>query len=246
MLSIIIPSLNEEKYLPLLLESIKRQKFGAGPKGYPGSYEIILADAGSKDKTLEIAKKYGCIITKGGLPAKGRNEGAKIAKGEVLFFLDSDVILPNNFLKKSFQEFYKRNLDIASFSLIPISKSKVSRFFLDVFYNSPSILFENVLPHAAMGIIIKKELFKEIGGFDEEIKLAEDHYLARIAKSLFEAKFGIIKSTKLFISERRFKTDGWIKTGVKCLFCQLHMMFWGPVKSDIFKYKFAHYDKAKK
>lgn len=246
MISIIIPSLNEEKYLPLLLESIKRQNFGVGLKGCPGSYEIILADAGSNDKTLEIAKKYGCIIIKGGLPAKGRNEGAKIAKGDLFFFLDADVILPKGFFEKSLKEFKRRNLDIASFSLVPISKSKLSKFFLDAFYNKPSIFLENVLPHAAMGIIIKKELFGKIGGFDEDVKLAEDHYLARIAKSLFEAKFGIIKSTNLFISERRFKTDGWIKTGVKCLLCQIHMLFFGPVKSDIFKYKFAHYNENTK
>ena len=63
MLSIVIPALNEEKYLPLLLESIKRQSFF--------DYEIILADAGSKDKTIEIAKKYNCVIVGGGLPANG-------------------------------------------------------------------------------------------------------------------------------------------------------------------------------
>ena len=78
--SLIIPCLNEEKYLPLLLDSIKKQNFK--------DYEIIIADAGSKDKTLEIAKKYDCRIIPGGLPAKGRNEGAKIAKGELLFFCD--------------------------------------------------------------------------------------------------------------------------------------------------------------
>ncbi len=78
MLSIIIPTLNEENYLPLLLESIKKQNFN--------DYEIIVADAGSTDKTLEIAKNYGCITMAGGLPAKGKNEGAGMAKGDLLFF----------------------------------------------------------------------------------------------------------------------------------------------------------------
>ena len=92
MLSIIIPTLNEEKYLPLLLESIKKQKDFF-------DYEIIVADAGSKDKTLEIAKNYGCITVGGGLPSKARNEGAKITNGNTLLFLDADVILTNDFLK---------------------------------------------------------------------------------------------------------------------------------------------------
>ena len=83
-LSIIIPTLNEENYLPLLLESIKKQNFK--------SYEIIVADAGSTDRTIEIAKNHGCKITSGGLPAKARNQGAKIAKGDLLLFSDADIV----------------------------------------------------------------------------------------------------------------------------------------------------------
>ncbi|MGA2417862.1 MAG: glycosyltransferase [Candidatus Staskawiczbacteria bacterium] len=233
MLSIIIPTLNEEKYLPSLLESIKKQNFD--------DCEIIIADAGSEDKTLEIAKKYNCKIIPGGLPAKGRNEGAKIAKGDMLFFLDADTILPDNFLEKALGEFNARALDFASFCLIPLPKNKFSTFMLNVFYNQPIVLLQSALPHAATGILFKKDLFEKTGGFDEDVKLAEDHYLARRAQKLFGAKFGIIKSTEIFISDRRFKTDGWISVGIRYLLCELHLIFIGPVKSDIFKYKFDHY-----
>jgi glycosyltransferase involved in cell wall biosynthesis len=238
MLSIIIPALNEEEYLALLLESIKKQGFS--------DYEIILADAGSKDKTLEIAKKYNCRIIAGGLPAKGRNEGAKVAKGELLFFLDADSVLPEHSLAKASAEFKDRALDIASFCLVPLPKSKISSFLLNIFYNQPIVLLESALPHAAMGIMIKKEIFKEVDGFDEDVKLAEDHYLARRAQKIAGAKFGIIKSTELFISDRRFKTDGWFTTGIKFFLCELHLIFIGPVKSDIFNYKFNHYKKDEK
>ena len=78
MLSIIIPTLNEEKLLSLLLKEIKKQNFL--------DYEIIVADANSGDKTVEIAKSFGCKIVKGGLPPKGRNEGAK-SLGEMYFYL---------------------------------------------------------------------------------------------------------------------------------------------------------------
>ena len=234
MLSIIIPTLNEEKYLPLLLESIKKQGFF--------DCEIILADAGSQDKTLEIAKKYSCKIIPGGLPAKGRNEGAKIAKGEVLFFLDADTVLPDNFLNKALLEFKERSLDIASFCLIALPKNKLSSFLLNIFYNQPIILLETALPHAATGIFVRKEMFEKVGGFDEDVKLAEDHYLARRAKEVFQAKCGIIKTTEVFVSDRRFRTDGWVTIGIKYLLCELHLIFIGPVRSDIFKYKFNHYN----
>lgn len=235
MISIIIPSLNEEKYLPLLLDSIKKQNFK--------DCEIILADAGSKDKTLEIAKKYGCIIIPGGLPAKGRNEGAKIAKGELFFFCDADVVLPDNFLKKTLAEFKERNLDLASFCLVPLPRSKISYFLMNIFYNQPIILLENALPHSAVGILVKKDLFEKLSGYDEDIKLAEDHDLGRRAQKLFAAKTGIIKSTEIFVSDRRFRTEGWFSVGLKCLLCELHLIFIGPVKTDIFKYKFDHYNK---
>jgi len=244
MISIIIPALNEEEYLPLLLESIKKQS-ADWRIGF--DYEIILADAGSTDKTLGVAKEYGCKIIPGGLPAKGRNEGAKTARGDLLFFCDADVVLPDNFFKKALAEFEARNLEFASFCIIPLPRSRISLFFLNIFYNQPIILLESALPHAATGILVKKNLFDKLGGFDEDIKLAEDHYLARRATRLFKARFGIIKSTEIFVSDRRFKTDGWFSIGMRYFLCELHLIFIGPVKSDIFKYKFGHYqDRTKK
>ena len=77
--------LEEEEYLPKLLESIKSQDFT--------DYEIIVADAQSDDNTREIAKEYGCIVVEGGLPGPGRNRGAEVAQGEMLLFLDSDFSL---------------------------------------------------------------------------------------------------------------------------------------------------------
>lgn len=121
MLSIIIPTLNEEKHLAKLLKSIEKQDFK--------NYEVIISDAGSKDKTLEIAKKYKCKIVKGGSPAQGRNNGAKIAKGERLLFLDADVILPNKIFGKILKEFKKRKLKIASFFITIGKRKKLSILF---------------------------------------------------------------------------------------------------------------------
>jgi len=233
MLSIVIPTLNEEKYLPLLLKSIKKQ----GLK----SREIIIADAGSEDKTLGIAREYKCKIVPGGLPAKGRNQGAKIAKGDLLLFLDADIILPENFLSKALEEFNSRHLDIAAFRLFPVRENKFKHFLFNTFYNVPIMLLEKILPHAATGILIKGSIFKKLNGYNEDIKLAEDHDLSRRAKKI--GKYGIIKSTRIFISERRFRKDGWIRTALRYLLCELYMVFIGPVKSDMFQYDFNHYSK---
>lgn len=78
MLSIIIPTFNEEKYLPILFESLQKQTFN--------NFEIIVADNNSTDATRSIALAAGARVVGGGLPAGGRNMGAKFAQGEWLLF----------------------------------------------------------------------------------------------------------------------------------------------------------------
>ena len=234
MLSIIIPTLNEEKHLPLLLESIKKQNFL--------DYEIIVADAGSKDKTIEIAKKYGCKIVPGGLPAKGKNEGAKIAKGDLILFLDADMVLPSNFFENFLREFKKRNLDIVSFP-VTLKGNKFDKLAYGV-YNYWARATQKFLPHAAQVILVKKEVHQAVKGFDEEIKLAEDHAYARKAKKI--AKYAFLKTGPVLTSARRFEKDGSVKTCLKFIFAEFYTIFFGPIKSDVFKYKFNHYKKNQK
>ena len=227
--SIIIPTLNEEEYLPKLLESIRQQRFK--------DLEIIVADAGSTDKTKEIAERYGCKIVPGGLPARGRNEGARVAGGELLVFLDADVMLPRDFLQKALGETAKRKLMVASVTLDP--QRFLPRILFFLFYNILILLLERFLAHGAMCIFVKRSVFEQVGGFDTTIKFAEDHYFVRQARKI--SKFGILFSTKILVDTRRFRKDGWITTYLKCILCELHMIFWGPVRSDIFHYRFNHY-----
>ena len=234
MLSIIIPTLNEENYLPLLLDSIKKQNFN-------GNYEIIVADADSTDNTIEIAKNYGCKITKGGLPARGRNEGSKIAKSNIFLFMDADnIFLPEKFFERLLVEFKKRKLGVASFPICPNGK-KIDKFFYGIYNN---FVNSTQIPYATNAVLVKKEIFEKVGGFDEEVKLAEDHYFAKMAAKF--AKFGFIKTEPVLTSSRRFERDGRLKTYLKYIFAGVYMLFWGPVKSDIFKYRFNHYSKISK
>ncbi len=229
MLSIIIPTLDEEKYLPLLLKEIKKQNFS--------DYEIIVADAGSTDKTIEIAKSFGCKIVSGGLPAKGRNEGAKIAKGDTFLFMDADnIYLPENFLEKLTKEFKKRNLGIASFPIYP-NGNKFDKWVYGL-YNFWAKLSQKFLPHATNALLVKREIHQKIGGFDEEIKIGEDHHYTRRAAEL--EKFGFIEIEPVLTSTRRFEKDGRIKTYLKYLFAGIYMLIFGPIKSDFFKYRFNH------
>ena len=235
MLSVIIPTLNEEKYLPLLLEQIKKQNFN--------DLEIIVADAGSEDKTVKIAKNHGCKIIPGGLPAKGRNEGAKIAQGDIFLFMDADnIYLPENFLENLLEEFEKRNLDVASFPIYPQGNG-VDKFLYGL-YNWWVNSAQKFSVWATNSVLAKKEIFEKIGGFDEEIKIGEDHYFAKIAKKF--GKFGFMKTEPVLTSTRRFEKDGRLKTYSKYLLAGIYMFFFGPVKSDIFKYRFNDLRNSKK
>jgi glycosyltransferase involved in cell wall biosynthesis len=235
MLSIIIPTLNEEKYLPILLSQIKKQNFT--------DYEIIVADAGSTDKTVEIAKSFGCKIVKGGLPAKGRNEGAKAAKGELFLFMDADnIYLPDGFLDKLITEFKKRNLGVASFPIYPAGNfaDKICYFL----YNKFVEIFQNWTAFATNSILIKREVFEKVNGFDEEVLIAEDHDLAKRASKI--SKFGFIKTEPVLTSPRRFEIDGRFKTYGKYLLAGLYMLVFGPVKRKIFEYRFDDLRNSKK
>lgn len=233
-LSIIIPAKNEEKYLPRLLKSIKKQDFN--------DYEIIVADAGSTDRTREIAAAYGCKISKGGLPGKGRNMGARAAKGDILLFLDADGVLPKDFLEKSLAEFKKKKLDAACTLGRPITRSSWIKALFAVGYNLPLVSSEKIYPHGSgAALIIKKEIFQKIKGYNEKLKLCEEHDLIKRAAKI--GKYRVLRGVNILISLRRYRQDGWIRTISIYILSELHTMFIGPVETDVFNYKLGNYSK---
>ena len=198
-ISIIIPTYNEEDYLPNLLDSIKRQNFDG--------YEVIVADANSTDRTREIAESYGCIVVDGGLPAVGRNNGARVAKGEYLLFLDSDLELTDDYLRNVLYEFRMEHLGIAITKMKPMSDKIEDKIFHD-FANYFMIGVEKIKPHGAgcYGIITKKSLHDECGGFDESLTFGEDtDYIERLAE---KERFRVLRNARIGVSTRRLEEEG--------------------------------------
>ena len=227
MLSIVIPAYNEEKYLPNLLNCIKNQTYK--------DYEIIVADANSADRTKQIAKKYGCRIVKGGMPAVGRNKGARIAKGDILLFLDADVQFDKDFLENAVNEYSIRRLEIAGCYLNPDSKNafdKLGHAVLNLWF----FIMQYVWPHTVgQCIFSKKTIHKKLNGFDETILFAEDNDYVNRSRQF--GKFRILNSVRVISSTRRFRCENRLMLALKYLLCPFYRIVFGEIRTNIFKYR---------
>ncbi|MCB1158321.1 MAG: glycosyltransferase [Leptospiraceae bacterium] len=235
-ISIIIPTLNEEEFLPVLLESIKKQTFT--------DYEIIVADAGSKDKTAEVAEKFGAKVVPGGMPGPGRNRGAEAARGEFLFFFDADVSLPEDFLESALNEMEERFLDLATCEFKPQSDLQLDKLMFKL-ANLTVKLNQSINPRAAgFCIFITRRLFNRVGGFDEDVKIAEDHDLVDRASKFRPLRF--LNSTALSVSIRRLVKEGRFSLIEKYFHVELHLLTKGSIKDDIIEYEFGTFSEEDK
>ena len=202
-------------------------------------FEIIIADNHSTDATRLISQKVGAKIVDGGLPTIGRNNGARLAHGEWLLFLDADVVLPPNFLKEAMKEINNSRFSAASCLIKPLSERRIDKFLhsiVNIYFKAT----ETIFPHApGFCIFVKREVHELIGGFNEKIKLAEDHdYVFRISKV---KNFGFLHSVRIPVSVRRLDRDGRLNISLKYLAVEAHLILLGPIYSDIFNYKFGHF-----
>jgi len=233
-LSIIIPAYNEEKYLPRLLKSISSQPLAV-------TFEVIVADAHSTDSTKMIAKAFGTkvITARQGLPAYARNAGARAASGEILLFLDADVVLPKEFLRKALTEFSKKKLDSAGCYFRPDNNKIFDRIIIEGVANAWCFAFQKIWPQTiGCCIFIKKKLHEKIRGFDETITFGEDAaYIKESAKA--GGKFGILTGLKIPFSMRRMERDGRLRLALKSGALILQRIG-GEIRRDV-NYKFGNY-----
>lgn len=231
MLTIVIPTKNEEAFLPTLLESIRRQTVQPD--------KIVVADAGSTDRTREIAQSYGALVVDGGMPGAGRNRGAAHAQTEFILFLDADVELRDpKFLEKAMGEMLEKKLDLATCDVFPLSDAAVDHF-LHKAYNTYARAWGSLFPHApGFCMFVRKPAHEKIHGFDETITFCEDHDYAQRLKKI--GTFGFLKATKIPVSIRRLDRDGRINIAMKYLAAELHIALLGPIRHSKFRYTFGH------
>lgn len=173
LLSVVITTKNEEKNIKNCLESIKKQTYK--------DIEVIVVDNNSTDGTKEIAEKYTKLVfNKGPERSAQRNFGAKKAKGNYLLFLDADMILTPKVLEACVRKVQEdKNIQ----ALIIPEKSFGEGFWAQCKALERSFYVGNDFIEAAR--FYSRDIFKNIGGFDEKLTGPEDWDLSQRVKNKF-------------------------------------------------------------
>jgi glycosyltransferase involved in cell wall biosynthesis len=233
-LSVVIPTLNEARMLPDLLERLGSQTLRPN--------EVIVADAGSTDDTWVLALRHGAIVTNGGRPSAGRNAGARVASGDVLLFLDADVMPTRTFVEKGLREFVAFGYGAATCLL----EAPTDRWADKISVGVSNLYMRVVHPHSphAPGFCIfaRRDVHEAIGGFDEALALAADHeYVQRAA---LHAPFGVLESVRIPHSMRRLEKEGVASLALKYVWAEAHVLARRPIYSAPFQYEFGAYEEG--
>lgn len=219
MLSIIIPTYNEEKYLGRLLRLIKNQSYQ--PK------EIIVADNRSTDKTVSIARKFGCRVIKGGTPAQGRTVGGKAATEDILLFLDADVVFKGtNFLKRIINDYKNNQNSIATVWFASQERDFINNFICLVANLNKKINLiitkkrRVITGDYGLFIICSKSIFDTVGFFPTFVTNSMEDTLFFRETVKKGAQYRVLPE-KIYISGRRLKNKNFFRLLVWGMLCLL-------------------------
>lgn len=202
MISVIVPMYNRENTIAKTLDSIYASDYK--------DFEVIIVDDGSTDSSVEIAKKYPCDkiirLSKNKGAGAARNVGAKSAEGDILLFIDSDVIIGRDTLQKIAES--KADATVGTYSYKSVYKNPSSLYKSAFLY-----LSHRSIPRFWTGCgAIKKEIFKDFQ-FDESEKDNEDTELGmRLVKNGY--RINVLKDVQV-IHNHKYNLFSLMRNDVK-------------------------------
>jgi len=238
LVSIVVIAFNESNYIGKTLKSLAAQSYR--------NFEVIVVDDHSTDDTVDIARSFesamklkvvqkeirGC--------SRSRNFGAANAKGDLILFLDADIILPENFLEKALEEFSRQKLSSAFFDFTPITDNRIDYLFTAV-YRLWLKITQYFNPRAIGScILIRKDLHDRLL-YDESVVMAEDFDYIR--RAVAYGKFRMLSSPRYQVSWRRFDAENRFILIAKYLIFEFYRQQIGEIRKPILSYDFGHYDK---
>lgn len=223
-ISVIIPTLNEAENLSQLIPLLK-----VGLQDFP--HEILIIDAGSTDQTIKVAEEYEAdksIVSEKRGRACQMNEGARIASGDLLYFVHADTRPPEGFARDivaSVQEGYE-------------SGCYQSAYDCDLWlmkFNAWLTKFDKLfLRGGDQSLFIKKELFLELEGFREDYRIMEDfEFLKRLRD---QASFRLIPRD-ILISARKYDGNSYARVNIANIIVVMMYRFGASQETLVNTYK---------
>ncbi len=211
-LSVIIPALNEEKYIEKTLKSLKKQSIRV---------EIIVVDNGSSDKTIDISKEYADHVfsytdKKG--PLFAANYGFEHAKGEVIAMAGADCIYPRRWAERTLKLF--QNEDVAGVygPLMFFDSNAVMNFLSGLLYEFFMISVKIFGGDNTSGanFAFRKSIYLEINDFvDSWTTINEDIEIGKRIKQ--HGRLVMMPFNFSYTSARRFQKNGYFKSAITFL-----------------------------
>jgi glycosyltransferase involved in cell wall biosynthesis len=231
--SFIIPALNEEKRIAVLIYNIKKLD-----ENY--NYEIIVADGNSTDKTREIAEKMGAIIIRDNKDApktiaNGRNTGASLASGEIFIFCDADTVMkdPKIFLTEIFSVFKDPLIigGVPRLSIFPDETNWKDKIFHSLFNYIVRFSFMTKTPICGGQCqIVRENSFREVNGYNVNIVHEEDSDFFRRLRKI--GKLHFFSKLMVYESPRRYRRFGYIILFLQGVYSLVYQQIF---KKNVFK-----------
>ena len=204
MISIIVPTYNEESIVETTLRGIQDRTDEA-------ECEIIVADGKSTDRTAEVSRSWAKVIISERSRSQQLNAGAAAANGHILFFLHADATLPCGALRAIGEKINYDGYDGGGFSNIFSSHNdKIKRLgrLMNLRVRDNDRM-NNTLFFGDNGIFVKKSVFEALRGF-REMPIMEDYDFSDRMRKQFRVVR--IMQPRLIVSPRRHLKAGFVKT----------------------------------
>lgn len=225
MISVIIPAHNEQDYLPRTLDSLARQNYGW--------FEVIVVANGCADATADVARGrcHRLIVLSRKSLGVARNLGARMAKADLLVFLDADTVLEPMALRVIAEQFQDGD---AAGTIRGQPDSPAPGYQL--IYAAKNFSHRSSFHHGSSGVIVCwKKYFERAGGFDEGLEVRENSELIHRLERFGQYKYiGDVTATT---SMRRYRRWGfgricwlWIKLWFQTHFGDLHRRHYQTVR----------------
>jgi len=213
MISIIIPTFNEEKVLPETLHHLLRQ---------PGDFEIIVVDGGSIDHTCEIVSREARVrlLTAPKGRATQMNTGAQHASGDWLLFLHADTLLPKGALARL--NTLETDATVQAGGFLHQFSGTNWRLRMLSYFNNLRCRWSKII-YGDQAMFVRRTLFAQLGGFPNE-PILEDVLFSR---KLVRIVTPVLLTPPVITDSRKFVQMGIWRSAARgaliLLFIQLHI-----------------------